>query len=130
MLLSLDEKDPRPLYEQIVTQVKMAVVEGRLAAGESLPGVRELAGLLGVNLHTVHKAYQQLRAEGILDLRLGRRARIAARGKPAGTRLIQEKVVRRLEEIVTEAAVLGVTPAEFRAIVERVIAGKQSRVRP
>jgi DNA-binding transcriptional regulator YhcF (GntR family) len=124
MLFSVDEQDPRPLYEQIVAGVKSAVADGRLAVGELLPGVRELAGGLGVNLHTVHKAYQCLRDDGVIDLRLGRRARISARRGPASKRIVQQKVGRRLEEIVTEAAMLGVSREEFAAMVERLTADK------
>ena len=124
MLFSVDEKNPRPLYEQIISQIKEAVADGRLAVGEVLPGVRELADGLGVNLHTVHKAYQRLRDAGIVDLRLGRRARVAARARPAGKRQVEKAIVRRIEEIATEAAMLGVTRQEFSRIVERAAAGK------
>ena len=124
MLFSVDEKDPHPLYEQIVTQVKGAVAEGRLSVGEILPGVRELADGLGLNLHTVHKAYQRLRDAGIIDLRIGRRARVAARARPAGKRQVDRTIVRRVEEIAAEAAMLGVTRQEFTRIVERATAGK------
>jgi len=124
MLFSVDEKDPRPLYEQIVMQVKAAVVDGRLSVGEILPGVRELADGLGVNLHTVHKAYQRLRDSGIIDLRIGRRARVAARTPPAGKREVDRTIMRRIEEIAADAALLGVSRQEFSRIVERAVAGK------
>ena len=124
MFFSIDEKDPRPFYEQIVSQVKAAVADGRLPVGEILPGVRDLADGLGVNLHTVHKAYQRLRDAGIIDLRIGRNARIAARARPAGKRQVQRTIGRRVEEIAAEAAMLGVTRQEFSRIVQRAVAGK------
>ncbi len=120
MLIALDDQDPRPLYEQIVGQVKQQVAAGKLAAGEPLPGVRELADALGVNLHTVHKAYQRLREAGIIDLRLGRRARIAAPRKKAPRHEVEEKVVAKLREAVTEARVLGLDAAVFRELEERL----------
>jgi DNA-binding transcriptional regulator YhcF (GntR family) len=124
MLFSVDDRDPRPLYEQIVTEIKAAVADGRLSIGEILPGVRELADGLGVNLHTVHKAYQRLRDAGVIDLRIGRRARVATRGRPAGRRQVEKTIVRRVEELATDAAMLGVTRQEFSRIVERAAAGK------
>jgi len=127
LLFSVDEKNPSPLYEQIISQIKEAVADGRLPVGEMLPGVRELADGLGVNLHTVHKAYQRLRDAGIIDLRLGRRARVAARARRAGKRRVEKTIVRRIEEIATEAAMLGVTRQEFSRIVERAAAGKLKR---
>jgi GntR family transcriptional regulator len=124
MLFSISERDPTPLFEQIVSQIKSAVAEGKLAVGEPLPGVRDLADGLGVNLHTVHKAYQRLRDEGVIDLRLGRRARVARRDRPAGKKRVREKVIRRLEEAASEAAMLGVSAAEFRRFVDAIIARK------
>jgi GntR family transcriptional regulator len=124
MLFSINDRDPRPLFEQIVSQVKAAVAEGKLRVGDALPGVRELAEGLGVNLHTVHKAYQRLRDEGVIELRLGRRARIARRDRPAGKRIVREKVVRRLEDAASDAAILGVSAEEFRQFVEAIVARK------
>ena len=78
MLFAIDDRNPTPLFEQIVSQIKGAVAEGKLEIGQSLPGVRELADGLGVNLHTVHKAYQRLRDQGVIELRLGKRAQVGA----------------------------------------------------
>jgi GntR family transcriptional regulator len=124
MLFAIDDRDPRALFEQIVSQIKGAVAEGKLPIGQTLPGVRELADGLGVNLHTVHKAYQRLRDDGVIELRLGRRARIAPRDRPAGKRIVKEKVLRRLEEAASEAAMLGVSADEFRRFVDAIVARK------
>ena len=124
MLFAIDDRNPTPLFEQIVSQIKGAVAEGKLEIGQSLPGVRELADGLGVNLHTVHKAYQRLRDQGVIELRLGKRARWRARERPAGKRVVNEKVVRRLEDAASEAAMLGVSAEEFRRLVEAIVARK------
>lgn len=124
MLFTIDHRDPRPLFEQIICQVKAAVAEGKLEVGRPLPGVRELADGLGLNLHTVHKAYQRLRDEGIIELRLGRRARIVRRDRPAAKRIVREKVVRRLEDAANDAAMLGVSARQFRQFVDGIIARK------
>jgi GntR family transcriptional regulator len=124
VLFSIDESDPRPLYEQIASQVKSAVAEGRLAPGEVLPGVRELAGGLGINLHTGHKAYQRLRDAGVIELHLGRRARVAVRGRASDKRKVMRAIARRIEDAATDAALLGISRGEFNRIVERAGAGK------
>lgn len=79
MLLSINEKDSRPIYLQIIGQVKEQVSSGSLHPGDELPSVRELADSLGINMHTVRNAYLKLRDQGIINLRLGRKARIACR---------------------------------------------------
>jgi DNA-binding transcriptional regulator YhcF (GntR family) len=118
MLIAIDETNPRPIYEQIVAQIKQQVGEGALSPGAVLPSVRELAESLGVNLHTVHKAYQRLREEDVIELRLGRRARVAPARRHVSRREVEAKVLGKLHEAVTEARVLGLSAEDFRELVQ------------
>jgi GntR family transcriptional regulator len=128
MLISIDESDPRPIYRQLVGTIKEQVVSGALSPGEELPSVRELAVSLGINLHTVHRAYQMLRDEGVIQLRLGRRARVsAARKKPAGRKEVESRLAGRLNDLITEAFHLGMTPDQFRRLVDGLL---RSRKKP
>lgn len=79
MLFRIDPSAPEPLFAQLSAQVRSAVARGALSAGERLPAGRDLAGSLEVNLHTVLRAYQDLRDEGLLELRRGRGAVISQR---------------------------------------------------
>src|SRR5215218_1772326 len=71
MLVTLDPRDERPLYLQIVDQVRRALLEGTLRAEDPLPSVRELAGQLVVNPRTVSQAYRELEGEGVIYVRRG-----------------------------------------------------------
>jgi GntR family transcriptional regulator len=71
MLVNLDPQDARPLYLQIMDEVRRAVVVGTLRAEDPLPSVRELAGELVVNPRTVSQAYQELEREGVIYVRRG-----------------------------------------------------------
>jgi ABC-2 type transport system ATP-binding protein len=71
MLVNLDPRDARPLYLQIMDEVRRAVVVGTLKAEDPLPSVRELAGELVVNPRTVSQAYQELEREGVIYVRRG-----------------------------------------------------------
>ena len=71
MLVTLDPRDERPLYLQIVDQVRRALLVGTLRAEDPLPSVRELAGQLVINPRTVSQAYQQLESEGVIYVRRG-----------------------------------------------------------
>ncbi|HEX8152114.1 MAG TPA: GntR family transcriptional regulator [Thermoanaerobaculia bacterium] len=71
MLVNLDPQDARPLYLQIMDEVRRAVVVGTLRAEDPLPSVRELAAELVVNPRTVSQAYQELEREGVIYVRRG-----------------------------------------------------------
>jgi DNA-binding transcriptional regulator YhcF (GntR family) len=67
-----------PVYRQICDQVRTAIVEGLLAPGAELPGVRRLAIDLGIHFNTVAQAYRTLGEEGWLEVSQGRTVRVAA----------------------------------------------------
>lgn len=122
MLIAIDPSDARPVYAQIAAAIKEQVRDGTLRPADELPSVRELARELGINLHTARHAYQILQAQGIIHVRLGSRARVAPlRTTPADAGQIDRQLVRRLRELVTDAFHLGVTPDQFRELLDEVI---------
>ncbi|HVV11791.1 GntR family transcriptional regulator [Amycolatopsis sp.] len=66
MILSVDLTGEVPIYQQIRDRVVEAIASGELVEGDSLPSTRQLAVDLGINFHTVNKAYDLLRREGLL----------------------------------------------------------------
>ena len=69
MLITVDAAAAEPLYLQIRNQIVAGIATGQLEPGQSLPSVRSLASDLGINLHTVNKAYAVLRDEGYVRMR-------------------------------------------------------------
>lgn len=69
MLITVDSRAGEPLYLQIRNQIVAGIATGELEPGASLPSVRALASDLGINLHTVNKAYAVLRDEGYVRIR-------------------------------------------------------------
>src|SRR5262249_26583284 len=72
MIFQLNYKSGKPIYLQLVDQVKAATASGALRAGEALPSIRPLAEELRVNRNTVAKAYSELESLGIVETQPGR----------------------------------------------------------
>ena len=73
MFISIDFNSETPIYEQIKRQIVIGIYKGSLNEGDTLPSVRQLGVDIGVNLHTVNKAYKELQAMGyvVMDRRVG-----------------------------------------------------------
>ena len=101
MILEIDTQSPSPLYEQLRDQIVLGIASGRLAEGEALPSARRLAADLGINFHTVNKAYAALCDEGYLIM--DRRKGAVAAGKTAGSGAFIPALSRRLALSAAEA---------------------------
>jgi GntR family transcriptional regulator len=119
MWLSINEKDNRPIYLQIISQIREQVGNGTLQPGAELPSVRELAQSLGINLHTVRSAYLKLRDQGIIELRLGRKARIARLQAPLSRRDAEARLKQSLKELVTEAQLTGLSRERLHRLIDQ-----------
>lgn len=107
MLIRIDASDARPLYEQIGLQVRAAIADGSLTAGDRLPPAKELAGAIGVNVHTVLRAYGELRDAGLIELRPRRGAIVAPAAPP------RQRLVRMARGFIEQAQDHGLTPSEI-----------------
>ena len=122
MLLTINDQDPRPVYVQLVNQIKDQIQHGILKPGDELASVRELASSLGINMHTVRRAYVVLRDQKLLVFRLGQQAKVAKfRSQPASNEEVTAALGDQLQEIITEAFLLGLSPDDFRNLVNTQI---------
>ena len=88
------------IYEQIVNQLKNAIVTGELKAEEALPSIRGLAGELNVSVITTKRAYEELEAEGFVYSIAGKGTFVAA----APSELVREEKRRQVQELLKKAA--------------------------
>ncbi len=114
MLIRVDPSAPEPLGEQVAASVRRGLAEGTIATGARLPPARAVAEALGVNLHTVLRGYQQLRDEGLVELRRGRGATVIGANVIGRAQLVE--AARRL---AADARRLGVGEEELLALVRR-----------
>ncbi len=112
MLVRLDPTSSEPLFAQLASAIRGAVARGEITPGERLPGARDLAESLGLNVHTVLRGYQQLRDEGLLELRRGRGAVVVGQGVDEYASLRQA-----VGDVVARARRLGLTPEELVDII-------------
>ncbi len=115
MLFGVDLDSPVGLADQIASQVRGALVSGRLEPGDKLPPARELAAGLGVNMHTVLRAYSMLRDEGTIELRRGRGAQVRAT-VDVGVVDLEEQV----RALVKTATRLGMSKDQLLRHIEEV----------
>ncbi|WP_329122665.1 GntR family transcriptional regulator [Streptomyces sp. NBC_01465] len=117
MLFRVDPTSATPLGDQIAACVRGALADSTLDAGERLPAARVLADTLGVNVHTVLRGYQQLREEGLIELRRGRGAVVVDGAAPAG----RARLLERVRELAAEARELGLSEEEVVSLVRAAL---------
>ena len=112
MLIRVDPASDVPIFAQVAASVRADAASGRLQSGDRLPSAREVASALEVNLHTVLRAYQELRDEGLVDMRRGRGAVVTDAVAPLAQ--LHDDVVA----LVERARALGLSPDTLAALVK------------
>jgi len=118
MICQLDFQSDIPIYEQICRQVKFAIGNGTLHAGDHVPSVRELAVQAAVNVNTVARAYRDLQAQGILVSIRGTGLAVSPEA-PSRCRDDRLEMIReRLSTLLREAILSGIEAEEIRHLVD------------
>lgn len=111
MMININFRDSRPIYEQVKTTLRKLIVSGAMSPDEKLPSVRELASQLVINPNTIQRAYRELEQEGYI---------ISIPGKGSYANLSaqvdegrRKELLTAMDEIVAELLYLGVTPDEL-----------------
>ncbi len=113
MLISVDFNSETPIYEQLKEQIVIGIASGALKPGEKLPSIRQMAEDLGVNLHTINKAYNQLKADGLLanDRRKG--AVVPSLPQKATARQ-KEELQGKIKPLIAKAICYGLSKEEIQ----------------
>jgi DNA-binding transcriptional regulator YhcF (GntR family) len=101
-------KDGLPIYLQIVNQINYLVASGRLAPGEELPPIRDLALQLRVNPNTVAKAYKELQTKGVVTNRRTAGTYVSDAGSPLARRERLKILTERVDTLLAEARQMSV----------------------
>ena len=119
MKLHINPKDGKPIYRQIMDQIKYLVVSERLHPGEELPTVRGLAQELIINPNTVARAYRELEQTGLLSTRQGSGTFVSLRGTPLSRAECERLISERVDALVAESKQLGYSLNETLDMVRR-----------
>jgi len=108
----ISQSDKRPIYLQIMEQIKQRVAIGDWTEGQAIPSIRQLAVDLQVSVITVKRAYLELEREGVIVTQQGKGSRISP-NPGLGIRLQQQELQKHLEQAIRLSALLGIQPEEL-----------------
>ncbi|WP_277046741.1 GntR family transcriptional regulator [Solobacterium moorei] len=111
MNIIISNNRDKPIYEQIISQVKNMIMSGELTAGENLPSMRALAKSIHVSVITVQRAYEELQRDGFIETEIGRGTYVLARNKEFYKEQQQKKMEEYLQ-LAIEVAKENAMPLE------------------
>ncbi len=118
MVFQIDFKTGKPVYRQLVDQVRYAAASGAVRPGEPLPSIRPLAEELRVNRNTIAKAYAELESQGIIETIPGKGCFLKENNTPFTKQVRQKLLLKEVDEAVVTAHHLQVDRGAFLALVK------------
>ena len=120
-VLAISQTDKRPMYLQIMEQIRQRIAVGDWTEGQPLPSIRQLAVALEVSVITVKRAYLELEREGVITTQQGKGSHVAS-NPGLGTRLRERELDKHLEEAARMAANVGITRGELEQRLRAAVA--------
>ena len=117
-MITINYRDPRPIYEQIQTELRRLMLTGVLPPGSRLPSVRELAGQLAINPNTIQRAYNELEQEGYIYSVAGKGSFVSGTADADAAR--RENLKEDLRKLLGELRYLGVTHEDAVKLIKEV----------
>lgn len=121
MHIIVNHSSMTPIYEQIMEQIRAAVIKGELREDEMLPSVRGLAKELKISALTVKKAYDNLESEGMIVTVHGKGSFVAALNQEQMKEEWQKEIQKDLEDVLVKALQSGLTKQEIKDLFEILI---------
>ena len=128
MFIQLNFKSGKPVYLQVVDQIKAAAASGALQAGEPLPSIRPLSEQLRVNRNTLAKAYAELESQGVIETLAGKGCFLAQNNSPFKKSVREKMLADEIDAAIVQAHHLQVDEKTFLELIKerlQVFAEKQ-----
>lgn len=126
----IDAHSGMPVYRQLLDQVKYYVASGTLGPGDQLPSIRELAQTLAINPTTVVRVYSDLEHEGVIEMKHGKGAFVAAPGYRMSSAARERKLRELARRLAVEAAQMGAPASQVLKAVQEELADLQEVEEP
>ncbi|MBC1403337.1 GntR family transcriptional regulator [Listeria welshimeri] len=120
MLLAIDLQSEEPIYTQICNQIIEGMAKRELLPGDKLPSVRSLGADIGINFHTVNKAYQILKQEGLIQIHRQKGVVIHPGGVAKADELFFKKLQTKLRPLIAESVVRDVSEEKWLEISKTI----------
>lgn len=120
MILALDLQSETPIYMQLRNKIIEGIASKELELGEALPSVRSMASDLGVNMHTINKAYQLLKQDGYILIHRQKGVVINPDGMPAIDEVYTANLRGQLRPLISEALCRGMEESEFQLLCKEI----------
>lgn len=117
MVVKIDFESDEAFYIQLRDQIIMGIATERIREGDSLPSVRQMADIIGINMHTVNKAYSVLRQEGFVTIDRRRGAVIAL---DVDKQRALAEMKQHLQVVLATASCRRITRAEVHGLVDEI----------
>ena len=128
MIIQINFKSGKPVYMQIVDQIKAAAAAGALQSGEALPFIRPLAEELRVNRNTIAKAYSELESMGVIETIPGKGCFLKDNHSPLRKEIRRKMLIEEIDQAIVQSHHLQVSRDEFMNLVRErldVLDGKR-----
>jgi GntR family transcriptional regulator len=128
MLIRINYSSGKPVYLQVVDQIKMAAASGALKPGEPLPCIRPLAEELRVNRNTIAKAYSELESTGVIETVPGKGCFLKQNNSPLRKDVRRKMLIDEIDQTIVQAHHLQIARDEFLDLIrQRLVAFDQKR---
>ncbi|MCD8022023.1 MAG: GntR family transcriptional regulator [Lachnospiraceae bacterium] len=117
MLIEIDFQSEEALYMQLRNQIVLGIAQSLIQEGEVLPSVRQMAGDIGINMHTVNKAYAVLREEGLVTIDRRRGAVVALNEDRENA---EKELRERLRVMIAKSICKNIPREEVHAMVDDI----------
>lgn len=118
MEIIISNSSPKPIYEQITSQMKALIMNGELKSGDAIPSMRVMAKTIHVSVITVQKAYEDLARDGFIETTVGRGSFVSAQNKDFIKEEKQKEIETLLQEATDKAKQAGIKLEELKSLLD------------